>query len=297
VLIDESHRKWMLATLIALVIATVVYITSAGAATRPSGGSALGLAYGTIGFALMLFAGLLGARKRVRVWRVGKAQAWLRGHLWLGLLSFPLILFHGGFAFGGALTTALMILFIIVTASGIVGAALQHFLPRVMTTQVAMEMTYEEIPVVRSKLWAKAHELASGVCGPLPGGPPNAKSGSSGAKRPAAPASEVAEDAKTSLREFYLRAVRPFLEIPDAGEQSLDSASEAKAKFEQQRIIVSPVLHEVIDELEGICEEVRQLKRQVMLHRWLHGWLMVHIPISLALLILGAVHAVMALRY
>jgi len=36
---------------------------------------------------------------------------------------------------------------------------------------------------------------------------------------------------------------------------------------------------------------------QERLHRWLHGWLLVHIPISLALVILGVVHAVVALRY
>jgi hypothetical protein len=29
----------------------------------------------------------------------------------------------------------------------------------------------------------------------------------------------------------------------------------------------------------------------------LHGWLLLHIPFSLALIVLGAVHAVMALRW
>ena len=52
----------------------------------------------------MIFAALLGARKRVPVWRLGRAQAWMRGHLWLGLLSLPIILFHGAFHFGGAMT-------------------------------------------------------------------------------------------------------------------------------------------------------------------------------------------------
>src|SRR5713226_2974348 len=93
----------------------------------------------------MVFAGLLGARKKVPVWRVGRAQTWMRGHLWLGLLSLPLILFHGGFRFGGPLTSVLMVLFIIVIVSGVLGAALQHYLPRVMTLQVPMETIYEEI--------------------------------------------------------------------------------------------------------------------------------------------------------
>jgi hypothetical protein len=39
------------------------------------------------------------------------------------------------------------------------------------------------------------------------------------------------------------------------------------------------------------------LSLQGRLHLWLHGWLLLHIPLSLALILLGAVHAVMALRY
>jgi len=55
--------------------------------------------------------------------------------------------------------------------------------------------------------------------------------------------------------------------------------------------------HATLGDLEDICDEARQLTRQQRLHRWLHGWLLVHIPLSLALILLGAVHAVMALRY
>src|ERR1700676_2207753 len=99
------------------------------APSGPSGGSAPGLAFGVIGFGFMIFAALLGARKRVPTWRIGRAQAWMRGHLWLGLLSLPVILFHGGFHFGGTLTRLLMWLLIIPGGRGIFGGALQHFVP------------------------------------------------------------------------------------------------------------------------------------------------------------------------
>ncbi len=46
---------------------------------------------------MMLFAGLLGARKKVPLWRIGRAKVWMRGHLWLGVLSLPMILYHVGF--------------------------------------------------------------------------------------------------------------------------------------------------------------------------------------------------------
>ncbi|MBI3693809.1 MAG: hypothetical protein HY238_03075 [Acidobacteria bacterium] len=55
--------------------------------------------------------------------------------------------------------------------------------------------------------------------------------------------------------------------------------------------------HDVLHDLESICEERRQLGVQVRLHHWLHGWLFVHIPLSMGFLVLTAIHAVMSLRY
>jgi hypothetical protein len=33
------------------------------------------------------------------------------------------------------------------------------------------------------------------------------------------------------------------------------------------------------------------------MHRWLHGWLSIHLPLSMALLILLAAHVFVALKY
>src|SRR5918999_4309052 len=113
-LIDKTHRPWAIGTLTILVAATIVYVPYSLRAEAPSGGSWPGLAYGIAGFGMMLYAGLLGARKKVPVWRIGRAQSWMRGHLWLGLVSFPLIVLHAGLTFGSGLTLVLMWLFLIV---------------------------------------------------------------------------------------------------------------------------------------------------------------------------------------
>src|SRR5271154_2352198 len=82
---DKTQRGWGIASLIILAASTVGYIIYALSATpAPSGGSVVGLFFGITGFGFMIFAALLGARKRVPVWRLGRAQAWMRGHLWLG---------------------------------------------------------------------------------------------------------------------------------------------------------------------------------------------------------------------
>ena len=118
--IDQTHRSWLIASLVMLGVSILLFgIYRVPSSGESMGGTALGLAFGGVGFAFMIFAALLGARKKVPVWRVGRAQTWMRGHLWLGLLSLPLIVLHSGFRYGHGLTAVLMTLLIIVVPSGI----------------------------------------------------------------------------------------------------------------------------------------------------------------------------------
>jgi len=294
--IDESQRNWAVAAILIFVVALVVYLPyAAHSAHGPSGASPLGLAFGIVGFSFMIFAGLLGARKKVPVWRVGRAQAWMRGHLWLGLLSLPLIFFHGGFRFGGPLTAALMVLLIIVVASGLFGAALQHFVPNTMTSEVPLETIFEQIEHVRGQLLDEADDFVAGVTAP------NGPLAVAAAARAAAVATEelpiVSEESVAPLNLFYEREMRPFLRHERGKGESLLDRAKSRVMFTALRTLLPLEVHDTVKDLEEICEEERQLRRQSKLHHVLHDWLLIHVPLSLALLLLGAVHAVMALRY
>src|SRR5205807_830691 len=61
-------------------------------------------------------------------WKVMRLQTLQRGHIWLGLLSVLLVLFHGGFRRGGQLSTALLLVLAAIILSGIAGLFLQHLL-------------------------------------------------------------------------------------------------------------------------------------------------------------------------
>src|ERR1700732_4904195 len=165
---DQTQRGWALGSFALLAISAVAYVIYVlQSPAGPSGGSFMGLVFGIVGFGFMIFAALLGARKRVPTWRIGRAQAWMRGHLWLGLLRLPVILFHGGVHFGATFTRLLMWLLIITVVIGIFGAALQHFVPRVMTTDVKLETIYDEIGNVRKLLREEADRAVEMVCGPI----------------------------------------------------------------------------------------------------------------------------------
>ncbi len=265
----------------------------------------MGLIYGSVAFAFMLFAGLLGARKKVPIWRVGRAQSWMRGHLWLGFISFPLIVLHSGFHFGVGLTKALMWLFVVVFISGIVGAVLQHFMPKLITQRIPLETIYEQIGRIRVQLLEEATTLVNEASAALLGNVSQATeqqltaSASAGTMGGLTVASglQVDREASAELVEFFRRELQPFISQSGSRGLALASRSRAQDMFQQLRLLLPLNLHSTVDDLENICEEKREVDQQARYHRILHGWLLVHIPVSYALLLLGAVHAVMALRY
>lgn len=281
--IDSTHRPWMAATLILLGAIAVTFISVVAASpSRPRGGSLPGILYGVGGYGLMLYAGLLGVRKKFPVWRVGRAQTWMRGHLWLGFLSLPLILFHCAFTWKGPLSTLLMVLLFITVGTGALGAALQHFVPMFMTRSVPLETIYDEIPHVQRQLCDEADVLAASVSGTV--------------ETANSVLTEVDPEDRARFAAVYANTIQPVLRNPDRAPNG-SIYEELAPVFDTLCKILPANVHPILKDLQSICEEEDELQRQKRIHFWLHGWLLIHVPLSVTLLVLGAVHAVMALRY
>ena len=299
-LIDATHKKWALGFLLATAAGAAVYLPYARSAERgPRGSSALGLSFGILAFLLMLVAGLLGARKKAPAARLGRLQDWMRGHLWLGLLSLPLVLYHSGFTWGsGVLSRMLMILTVIVIASGLLGAVLQHFLPRVMTRETPLETVYEQIDSIREQLMKEAQNIVAATEKELAQAPAVTLVAEAGAPLPEAAAAPLLTVPPLEVfRKFVTRDLMPFLEDPKHSATGWQERGEAEQAFGYIYTLLPPAVHPALEDLENLCEEERQLMRQERLHAWLHGWLLLHVPLSYGLLVLVAVHAVMTLRY
>lgn len=333
-LADRRSHAWIAITGVLAALATAAYFIDAPRhASGPSGSTVVGLALGVAAYALMLFCALLSFRRKVPHWRLGRAQVWLRAHVWLGLLIVVLVALHAAFRAGGPLTTLLWALLAFVTASGVFGVLLQQFIPRILLHGVAGETVAQQIQAAILDCAKQAEAVVVQFAGsldkpapPMPapaaaaaattnGAPPAASPAS-----PAPPASPPGPAAATAvavapsppapaakpppppgppmggepLRRFYVEAARGFFEG-----QPTPLASEAAAStmLASLRTATPAHIHPGVDELAALITRHRRLQTQ---RRWmlvLHGWLIVHIPLSWAFIALVGVHAVMALRY
>jgi len=243
-----------------------------------SGGSPVGLLYGILGGAIILFAWLLSALRFVPTWWfIGSRALWLKGHIWIGSLSFILILCHSGMRFGGIFEQLLYIVFALVLLTGIFGLALQQFLPRWMTVDVPCEVPYEQIPHVCSALREKADlEMDEKCTCPMPA-------------------------TCQRIQQWYGDLVRPFLGWPMSN-HLLSDASKTQQIFAEMHALpgadhATSRVPDLLARLENYCNERRRLARQESYHRLLHGWLYLHIPLSGAMMVMMIVHAVVTLYY
>jgi len=321
-IVDRTSTQWILGAAAGALASTMIYgIYAWLSANGPRGGSAVGLAFGFAGTAIIVFECLLSLRKKYPASPLGRLKIWLRAHVWLGLLSFLLILFHAGFRWGHGLAAVIMGMFLIITLSGLFGLALQNYIPRRMTQLIARETIYQEIPTIVSDLRLDADERVEFVTADLgidegeaefikAGGVKqyfDPKQKASAAEKVEAEVKRrktsaqiaVDEAAAQALRAHYLQEMRPFLiERPLAFSRKLFATPEGVAAyFAYIRTLLPEPVHQVLNDLEKTCEERRQLLVQARLHRWLHGWLFVHVPLSFAFLLLTFVHAIWSLRY
>jgi hypothetical protein len=194
-----------------------------------------------------------------------------------------------------------------------------------LTSDVPLETIYEEIGNVRRVLREEADQTVEALCGSMGVRERDEEEGqraggftalrpisatavplrtsaavSAAASAAVAAAPEIlllSAEESAPLKRFYLAEMRAFLDEPKRRGQRLGDAENARNTFAGLKTLMPAAAQATVKDLEEICDEARQLVRQERLHRWLHGWLLVHIPLSLALMVLGAVHAVMALRY
>jgi hypothetical protein len=323
---DSLHRFWLVLVLLGTIAAAVWYgWTWRESGRLPGGGSWPGLAFGTLAGLICLFEAALVVRKTslFRTRRtllgipVGTARQWMAAHIWLGLAAVPLVVMHAGWSFGGTLSWLLAWTFIIVIVSGVVGLVLQNVLPRMMTEAVPEETIYSQIDELGRQFATDAVRLAELYGGPAPQGL-WADLERHDLKEMAAAEGEVVAGAPRRVGTMVPRARQPQVEQTPAARSPelhraleegvveflrtgrnprLTTAQKIEWYFEDLARRVRPEARPAVEQIRTLCQRRRQLNVQRKFHFWLHSWLSIHLPLSVALLWLLVAHVIGALAY
>lgn len=327
------HFRWAVAFIFSSLAIFGWYAWVAVRAERlPGGGSPTGLVFGTLAGAIFVFECALALRKsrwfRTMRW-LGNAQLWMKAHLWLGLFTVPLVALHCGFRCGGLFTSMFLGLFGVVIASGIGGWILQNILPRLMTEWVERETIYSQISQVSRQFESEGWNIVTATCGDeemvssldRSAGHEHYRSGREirvyteggndsmhviGSRRHVGLQVERSPNgslrfplvrASGALRVAFQQDLADFLRTGKSHVRALMDRRLQRDYFIGLRRMLPLEAHAAASHLEELCRYRLDFNLQRKLHFMLHGWLVVHMPVSLVLLVFLAIHIFSALRF
>jgi hypothetical protein len=311
--LNRTHVSWFVFTLLATLAIAAGYcarfhpevlpfsfglpawLRDPGTPRNTVGGTRVGLLYGTLGFAIFLFAAALGARKKKPLWRIGRVETWLKAHIWLTILTIPLVGFHCGWSWGSPHTTWVLLLYIIVMASGFFGLAMQQFMPGLMKERLPREVVFEQIPNIRKRILESAEELRTDCIAPDPTNPGKAVAGKiSLIGMVQIPPEDLAS--ADAIIAFLKDEAMPYLQARRGAGHRFAMQRESDTAFRQLKLNVTPKWLPRVEELQSWCDERRRMDLQTSLQHWLHAWLLIHVPVSVLLIVVTLWHAIVAVR-
>ncbi len=265
-----QSEKWFWSSVAASVLAVVVFVLNV-LLSEVSPGSAWGLSYGIAAAVLLVLVAAWGVRRRtMRIRSTGKAQSWVQLHVYGGWLFLLLVLMHDGFRWPhGSLNAWLLVLAIWVTATGLIGVFLQKWVPRMLTSGTSVEVLYERVPELVDAIRAKAEELV--------------------------------QSSPEPVQDFYVRNVAPALRAPKSRWVyyiDVTGGIQSRTKqFAYLRRLLAHADQEKLDQLERFYRTKLEMDAHFTLQKSLRWWLYAHLPVSLVLLILTAIHVVSVIIY
>lgn len=159
---SDRGRFWRRLALLLFVLALVPFLWQRwGEGVFQHGGSWLGIVYGAAAFLLVGVLMAFAWRKRAYGSTWGTLEGWLQAHVYLGLLAAAVALLHTGFRFQDRVAVAAYLLLLAVVATGLVGAYLYQVLPRRLTA-VESNLTAAEISAELNRVAGSMARLASG---------------------------------------------------------------------------------------------------------------------------------------
>ena len=261
--------RWFVAFLIGVAICGIVLLVQP-LTSESSPGNVWGIAYGSAATALLVGAGLYGLRRRMPRRGPGSARNWLQFHVYGGTLFVLLIGMHTGFRRpDGALAWALWVSSLCLVGSGMIGIAIQRWIPRLITSGLSTEVLYDRIPELVEVIRKRADNLAASC--------------------------------DEHVREFYHRSLAPSLESPRVRliyYMDITGGIQSQTRqFNYVRAFLPEGEVTKLNELEELHKTKLEIDAHYTLQKTLRWWLYGHVPLSVVLFVLVTLHILSILYY
>jgi hypothetical protein len=220
-----------------------------------------GLTFGTIALVLFVLDGIYPLRRRLLSWPLRTAQRWLQFHIYSGVIALLCVFIHIGFTWPrGTFGWWLLVLSLWTIGTGLLGVALQKWIPMAIAGTLRVEALATRIPEITSRLLAEADRVMAG--------------------------------ASDRVFTAYQSDIRPGLERPEPMWMYVANVQSGRLRFEDSltRMERTAADRPRVQELETIVTEKVELDVHLSLQRALRAWLALHVPPAIALLGLLAVH-------
>lgn len=229
---------------------------------------------GLLLFFLILALAFFNARKKLPFLPLGNAATWLQIHIYAGWFCVFIFLLHIHFRPpAGAMETTLALMFSVAVLSGIFGLYISRNLPPRMAAS-GEALLYERIPAFRLHIQRNVEDLIRKA---------------------------ESETESSTLADFYVQRLRVFFARIPSAISVLGSTEDPLQRPLTELKALDRYLNEqektIADEIRDWIETKQNLDFQYAAQRLLKLWLFVHIPVTYSLILLGAVHGIVAMLY
>ena len=224
---------------------------------------------GWVLLAVMLFLASYNLRKKLTYPPLFSSSTWLQLHVYVGVLSVVLFLWHIGWRIpNGLFEGALAAVYVWVAASGLVGLAMSRLIPGRLTVR-GEEVLFERIPLYRRQLRERAEAVI---------------------------VETAQESGTTTLPEFYARRLADFFYGPRHAWRHVVQSTRVMTRMTNELRSLERYLNdrerEALRELTELVEAKDGLDYHHTMQGVLKGWLFVHIPLTYLLLVLTFAHVI-----
>lgn len=264
-----SRLTWMLVILLSLWAAVTSW---AWYAQRNLGSAAHITGYALFAVVLVLMA--FKARKRSLVLPLGTVHDWKQLHLILGALSLPLYFQHTGVMWPqGVYEQCMALVFYGVSLSAILGLCLQKIYPKRLS-QMESEIIFERIPMELAAIKTQVNALILQTAKSHP---------------------------NSVLADFYVETLAWYFHQPRFVWAHLMGSQRSTNWVHQHVTVLKHYLSEPEQAALAQLEDWALRKGRLDAHHAMQGalklWLFVHVPLALALLLLGCWHLLLINLY